>query len=95
MPLITGQATIGTASTTLFSMPPSSAVVTINSGTASTATAYIGVGGAAGTANSFILDPGHAVTFASYTSSPAATVNAITTAGSAATLSWIISDGRS
>ena len=91
MPLVTGQATIGTVSTILFSMPPGPAVVTINSGTVSTSTAYVAVGaGAASTTNSYILDPGHAITYAAYAKSPGGTVNAVAGA-TATTLSWIIS----
>ena len=95
MSLISGQATVGTVSTALFSMPPGSAVVTINSGTVSTATAYIGMGaGGASTADGFILDPGRSLTFASYTSSAPSTVAAISAAPAAATLSWVISTSR-
>ncbi len=95
MPLITGQATIGTVSTILFNTPPGPAVVTINSGTVSTATAYVTVGaGAATTTNGYILDPGHTITYATYQKSPTGTVNAIG-GGSPATLSWIISDPQS
>ena len=95
MSLDTGQAVIGTASTTLFNMPAGSAVVTINSGTVSTATAYIGMGAnAAGTASGYILDPGHSLTFAAYTTSAPSTVSAITTGSNAATLSWVISTNR-
>ncbi len=92
MPLITGQATIGTVSTVLFYTPPGPSVITINSATASTTTAYVAVGsGAATTTNGYILDPGHTITYASYQKSPGGTVNAIG-GGSPATLSWIISD---
>ena len=65
-------------------------MVTINSGTVSTSTAYIAVGaGTASTANGYILDPGRALTYAAYQKSPGGTVNAV--AGASATLSWIIS----
>ena len=91
MSLVTGQATFGTVSTVLFTMPPGPAVVTINSGTISTSTAYIAVGsGAATTTNGFILDPGRAITYATYVKSPGGTVNAIAAATNT-TLSWIIS----
>lgn len=91
MPLVSGQATIGTVSTVLFYMPPGPAVVTINSGTVSTSTAYIAVGaGSASTVNGYILDPGRALTYATYGKSPGGTVNAIAGA-TATTLSWIIS----
>lgn len=90
MALISGQLAIGTASTTLFPYPSGAGVVTINSATASTNTAYIGMGTAgAGTANSYILDPGHTLTFATYSPSAKSTISAIS-AGSA-TLSWVIS----
>lgn len=92
MPLVSGQAVIGTASTVLFYTPPGASVVTINSGTVSTATAYIGFGaGGAGTANSYILDAGHTMTFATYAKSAGSEISAITTGTTAATLSWIIS----
>lgn len=95
MPLVTGQATIGTVSTVLFTTPPGPAVVTINSGTVSTSTAYVAVGsGAAATANGYILDPGHTLTYATYQKSPGGTVNAIAGA-TATTLSWIISSPQS
>ena len=92
MALVSGQATCGTASTVLFTMPPGPAVVTINSGTVSTATAYLGFGaGAAGTASGYILDPGRTLTFATYPRSGDVAISAITTGASAATLSWLIS----
>ena len=92
MSLTGGQATIGTVSTTLFPMPPGPAVVTVNSGTVSTATAYLGFGaGGASTAAGYILDPGRSVTFAAYARSAGANVTAVTTGASAATLSWLIS----
>jgi hypothetical protein len=91
MPLVTGQATIGTVSTVLFYMPPGPAVVTINSGTVSASTAYVAVGsGAASTSNGYILDPGRAITYATYVKSPGGTVNAVAGA-TATTLSWIVS----
>ena len=92
--LVTGQATIGTASTTLFIAPAGNAVVTINSGTVSTATAYIGTGAnAASTASGYILDPGRSVTFALYSTTGPSTVSAVA-AGTPATLSWIIGNSR-
>lgn len=92
MSLVSGQASIGTASTTLFTMPPGSAVVTINSGTVSTATAYLGFGAnAATTTSGYILDPGRTLTFAAYTRSGGGNISAVTTGSSAATLSWVIS----
>ena len=92
MPLVTGQAVVSTASTVLFTMPPGPAVVTVNSGTVSTSTAYIAVGtGAATSSNGYILDPGRTVTYATYQKSPGGTVNAISGGSSASTLSWIIS----
>ena len=95
MALVTGQATVGTASTILFYVPAGPSVVTINSGTVSTATAYIGMGAnVAGTASGYILDPGHTLTFAAYTTSAPGTVSAITTGSNAATLSWVISTSR-
>lgn len=91
MSLITGQASATTANSVLFTMPPGSAVVTINSGTSSTVTAYIGMGATvATTSGGYILDPGHTLTFATYTRSGGCNVNAITGSASA-TLSWIIS----
>lgn len=91
MSLSSGQASASTASTVLFPMPPGSAVVTINSATASTATAYLGFGSnAANTAAGYILDPGRSLTFASYTKSGGGNISAITASG-AATLSWVIS----
>ena len=91
MSLSSGQASATTASTVLFPMPPGSAVVTINSGTASTATAYLGFGpNAASTSSGYILDPGRSLTFASYSKSGGCNVSAIT-ASATATLSWVIS----
>lgn len=95
MALVTGQATIGTVSTTLFSAPGGSAVITINSGTVSTATAYIGMGAnAASTASGYILDPGRSLTFAAYPASAPGTISAVTTSSNAATLSWVISTNK-
>ena len=96
MSLTGGQATIGTVSTTLFPMPPGPAVVTITSGTVSTATAYLGFGaGSASTAAGYILDPGRTLTFATYPRSGGANISAVTTGSAAATLSWLISSGGS
>ena len=91
MSLDSGQAGASTASTVLFTMPPGSVVVTINSGTASSATAYLGFGpNAASTSSGYILDPGRTLTFAAYTKSAGCNISAIT-ASTTATLSWVIS----
>ena len=91
MSLVTGQVTFGTVSTVLFYTPPGPAVITINSATASTSTAYVAIGsGAATTSNGYIIDPGRALSFAQYVKSSGGTVNAVA-GGTPATLSWIIS----
>jgi hypothetical protein len=90
MPLVSGQATVGTAGTVIFIVPPGEGVVTINSGTASMATVYLGFGsGTATTGDGYVLDPGRALTFATYASSSGAAVTA-TGGGSPCTLSWLI-----
>ena len=91
MALVTGQASVSTVSTILFYVPAGPSVVTINSGTVSASTAYIAMGdkAAATTANSYILDPGRGLTFATYQKSGLGTVNAI--AATSAVVSWLIS----
>jgi hypothetical protein len=91
MALITGQFTAGTTSVILFTQPAGPAVVTVTSGTASTATAWIGAGSAVTSSNGYPLAPGAAVSWAAYAGSRMSPVSAITTASSAATLAWIIS----
>ena len=91
--LITGQASVGTASTLLFTAPDGPAVVTLSSGTASTGTAFIGAGSAVTAANGAPLNPGGALTWATYEGSQGAPVNAI--AGqSGVVVGWVISTAR-
>jgi hypothetical protein len=88
--LITGQGSVGTASTVLFTEPPGPSVVTLSSGTASTGTAYIGAGSAVTTSNGAPLNPGGALTWATYEGSQGSPVSAVA-AGSGVTVGWVIS----
>lgn len=91
--LVTGQETVGTAPTVLFTAPPGPAVVTVSSGTASTGTAYIGAGSSVTTGNGCPLNPGGAITWASYEGSQGAPVSAV--AGqSGVVIGWVISSSR-
>jgi len=91
--LITGQETVGTAPTVLFTAPPGPSVVTLTSGTASTGTAFIGAGTAVTTGNGAHLNPGGAITWATYEGSQGAPVSAV--AGQSGVLvGWIISTSR-
>ena len=91
--LTTGQTTVGTAPTVLFTAPPGPSVVTLSSGTASTGTAFIGAGSSVTTGNGAPLNPGGALTWASYEGSQGAPVNAI--AGqSGVVIGWVISTAR-
>ena len=93
MALITGQFTVGTAATVLFTGPPGPAVVTVTSDTASTSTAYLGAGTAVTASNGVPLVPGGAVSWAAYPNSKGSQVSAIT-ASSTATIGWVISGSQ-
>jgi hypothetical protein len=89
--LITGQYTAGTVSSVVFRMPPGPCVVTVTSDKSSSATAYIGAGSSVTSSTGMPLVPSGAVSWAAYPGSAGVPVSVITTAGSAATVGWIIS----
>lgn len=91
MALITGQYTAGTASQVAFMQPPGPCVVTMTSDKASSASAYIGAGATATASNGMPLVPSGTLSWAAYPGSKGGPVSVITTAGSAATVGWIIS----
>jgi hypothetical protein len=93
MALITGQFTAGTIATTIFTVPPGPAVITVTSDTASTATAFLGAGTTVTSANGVPLVSGGAVSWAAYLGSKGSPVSVITTGSSAATIGWVISSG--
>ena len=91
MALITDQYIAGTTSAVLFYQPPGPCVMTVKSGTASTAVAYIGGGSTVTATNGYPLEPGASLSWAAYPGSRTSPVSVITTASSAATIAWIIS----
>jgi hypothetical protein len=96
-----GQVTIGTVATHLCNVPAGPCLVTITNDSASAASAYVGVTGAAGTlaggtpatvtaANSIPVPAGQSWVFANYKSSPGASLSVISS-GSATTVGFAIS----
>lgn len=89
-----GQATATTVATLLFTAPPGWAVVTVQSGSASTTSAFLGSGTAVTSSNGLEIPVQGATSWAQAAGSKTAPVYAITTAANGAVLSWSISSAE-
>ncbi len=92
------QASVGTVTTAICTIPPGPCMVVLSSDPGSTGTAYVGIT-PAGTANALSgsngmpLAAGQSVTFAGYKGSAGASLSGFCKAGSAATVGFLISTG--
>jgi hypothetical protein len=93
--LTIGQQIVSTVPTFLFNAPPGWATITVQSGSASTASAYLGFSTALTSSIGYEIPVQQSVSWVgSGLSKAGGSIYGVTTASSAATLSWIISTSQ-